>query len=289
MIKMLFHQIVGQYRLTYCGCSGDGAGGDAACSSGDGGDSGDSGYTGPSMFGGMEADPAAPDALSSLTAAGHEGLQSTTQYGGIGAVDDWGELRSEIRSNVPEGRSRDSELSQAQEAQWTDADSLRDYVSYGVEHHLAPTLSGLAFGPLAGLATRAGQQYSQGYSPEAIAANAALGLGGQVISQTVGPAVARSTYDALGSKGLAIAAGKGAAAVGKGMLSEAIESGKYSPAETTADTTLADADSTMADETMASLASAPLPSADDAYASAGFGNIRNRQMRSRVRTPLTRG
>ncbi|MBT4607833.1 MAG: hypothetical protein HOC52_12890 [Thiotrichales bacterium] len=176
-----------------------------------------------------------------------------------------------------------------QDEEWEAADTLSEYASYGMKHHALPTVAGLAFGWPAALAMRAGQQYSQGYSPEAIAANAALGLGSQVISQTVGPAVARSTYDALGSKGLAIAAGKGAAAVGKGMLSEAIESGKYSPTETTADTTLADADSTMADETMASLASAPLPSADDAYASAGFGNIRNRQMRSRVRTPLTRG
>lgn len=285
MIKMLFHQIVGQYRLTYCGCSGDGAGGDAACSSGDGGDGGDSG-------------PSAAQAAAAGTpggfAVGADGSYSTDVGTFSDAADGGytfsGRDVSDRFSDIENRRAQvDTHLRDVQDEEWEAADTLSEYASYGMKHHALPTVAGLAFGWPAALAMRAGQQYSQGYSPEAIAANAALGLGSQVISQTVGPAVARSTYDALGSKGLAIAAGKGAAAVGKGMLSEAIESGKYSPTETTADTTLADADSTMADETMASLASAPLPSADDAYASAGFGNIRNRQMRSRVRTPLTRG
>lgn len=296
----MFRNLAEKHILQYCGCDG-GSGGDANCgcggSSGGGGDSDGDGLNDAfdsSPNGGMGSESNMDD--PSNTGIGNSAAAAAANTPGGYATDGWGSYTTGIGTfgedgkgghtfssrdfsaaspNMTESR-RDGLIDDAKDAQWNAADTFSEYAQYAADHHLG-SMVGL-MNPLAGLAVSAVQDVDKGYSPGRVAGNAVAG----VAAPMVGGLLGKATYGITESPVAAAVASK----VGSKVASDQIVAAASRPTST-ADETIDTADDSTADQTLQQIAS--VTDQNDPYADAGFGNYRNRQIRSRVSRPLLRG
>lgn len=227
-----------------------------------------------------------------------EDMYSMDDYSewGVDDDEDYDGIRDQLQDSMPVGPVRDYALGLAQDQQWNEANTFGEYGNYFVDHHLGKVVGLL--NPVAGLVTTALQDHHQGYSPNQIAANTFAGVAGPMIGRGVGQA----TYGLTGNAPVSAATG---------LLASNYANQHIASSPTMANQgTLDDESSLLADRgtlvdsggnpvsdgyggTVATgggydhvggeSSPATVAQSPDPYTTAGrgFGNIRNRQFRSR--------
>lgn len=295
----------------YCGCDG-GSGGDANCgcggSSGGGGDSDGDGLNDAfdsTPNGGYDASSDADVNMDSAEYTDNPEGSFSTGYGNFSDNDQSVETAYDYardpdvnmvgREHSRIGNSYTMADELTEENNYQNA-GLLDQIEMNPLRTVVPTLLGFV-NPIAGIASKGLLAHAAYENPEVqgLAVNndvrdSVLGMAANIITGMSG--LGKAAHDVAGIPG-AIAASS-AVKSGVNALASVTPSSPASMADQTIDAT---GEST-ADETLQQIASvtdqtlqqiASVTDQNDPYADAGFGNYRNRQIRSRVRRPLLRG